>query len=212
MAGEVVKLKELKKEDVPADLRAETYFDFKAHAFAHQALFDKTASVYGAILGINEYASKWLADAIAQKKGGAKVLKNETPKPARATGNFEVVIEEGATFEPDRVYGSAKQGVCHAIFVEKGAKITGGDFYVDKGSVYIGSGTSVEPGVGIKGPCIIGPDNEVRQGTYFRGNVITGAGGTFRGEIKNAVLMDDGNFPHPSYIGDSLCGWNPSDW
>jgi len=52
--------------------------------------------------------------------------------------------------------------------------------------------------------------NEIRQGTYLRGNVILGSnsGGTaFRGELKNVVMMNDANFPHPSYLGDSICGF-----
>ena len=51
--------------------------------------------------------------------------------------------------------------------------------------------------------------NEIRQGAYLRGNVILGlnSGGTaFRGEFKNVVMMNDANFPHPCYLGDSLCG------
>ena len=39
------------------------------------------------------------------------------------------------------------------------------------------------------------------------GDIVTGDGCTFRGEIKNAVMMDKANFPHPSYVGDSLCGY-----
>ena len=54
-------------------------------------------------------------------------------------------------------------------------------------------------------------NNEIRQGAYFRGNVILGSnsGGTaFRGELKNVVMMNDANFPHPSYLGDSICGFS----
>jgi NDP-sugar pyrophosphorylase family protein len=28
-----------------------------------------------------------------------------------------------------------------------------------------------------------------------------------RGELKNTVLLDKANFPHPSYVGDSVCGF-----
>ena len=51
-----------------------------------------------------------------------------------------------------------------------------------------------------------GKDTEIRQGAYLRGDIIIGNGCTIRGEIKNCVLMDKANFPHPSYLGDSLCG------
>lgn len=207
MAEEVVRLKDLKKEDVPADLSAETYFDFKAHPFEHQALFEKTSSLYGAILAIDEYATKWLAETIAQKRPSARALKNKTPKPAHTIGQFEILLEDGAVFEPARLIGSVKDDVCYTIYLAKAAKVIGTDIYLDKGSIFIGEKTTVEPGVGIKGPVIIGRGTEVRQGAYLRGDCILGDGCIIRGEIKNCVLMDKANFPHPSYLGDSLCGY-----
>jgi len=207
MAKDVIKLVDLKKEDVPADLRAETYFDFKAHPFEHQGLLEQTNSVYGAILGINEYVTRWLADTIGPKRSSATVLENETPKPAHTIGKFEVLLEQGAVFEPARVMGSLEDGICHTIYLARGAKVIGVDVYLEKGSIYIGEKTTVEPGVGMKGPMIVGRETEIRQGAYLRGDVILGDGCTIRGEIKNCVLMDKANFPHPSYLGDSLCGY-----
>ena len=207
MAQDVVQLKDVKKEDVPADLRAKTYFDFKSYPFEHERLFDQTNSVYGAILAIDEYATKWLADTISKKRSGAKSFKNETPRPAHTIGQFEVLLDTGAIFEPARVIGSAKEGVCHTVYVAKGAKVIGTDLYLDKGSIYIGEQTTIEAGVGIKGPAIIGKKTEIRQGAYLRGDVILGDGCIIRGEIKNSVLMNKANFPHPSYLGDSLCGY-----
>ena len=204
MTDNVVKLKDLKKEDVPADLRAETYFDFQAHPFEHQALFDQTDSVYGAILAIDEYAKGWLKRTIDGKRQGAKAVE---PKSAHTIGRFEVLLEDGAVFEPARIIGSLKDGDVSTIYLEAGAEVIGSDIYLSDGSIYIGSGTNIESGVGIKGPTIIGKDNEIRQGTYLRGDCILGNGGTYRGEIKNTVMMDKANFPHPSYVGDSLCGY-----
>jgi hypothetical protein len=207
MSQEVLKLKDLNKEEVPMDLRAETYFDFRSYPFAHQALLDETNSVYGAILAIHDYSVKWLSDTIAEKRGSARVYKNKTPKPAYAIGNFEVILEEGAVFEPARIIGSRKDGECFSVYLEKGAEVIGSDIYLAGGSVYIGSGTKVEPGVGLKGSTIIGKDTEIRHGAYFRGDCIVGNGCTFRGELKNTIMMDKANFPHPSYVGDSVCGY-----
>jgi len=207
MSKGVIKLKDVKKEDMPADFRAETYFDFKAHPFEHQALLEQADSVYGAILGIDDYITKWLTDAIARNRSSAKVFKNETPKPVHTMGNFEVLLEDGVVFEPARIIGSSKSDVCYSIYVAKGAKVIGTDLYLDKGSVHIGAETTVEPGVGIKGPVVIGKRAEIRQGAYLRGDCIIGNGCIIRGEIKNCVLMDLANFPHPSYLGDSLCGY-----
>lgn len=207
MDKEIIKLKDLMKEDVPADLGAESYFNFNAHPFAHQILLEKTNSVYDAILGISEYTTNWLSDTIVQKRRGAMILKNETPKSAYTCGNFEVILEEGAVFEPARVIGSQKEGKCYAIYLEREARVIGSDIYVDKGSIYIGAETTVEPCVGIKGATIIGKKTEIRQGAYLRGDCILGDDCTIRGELKNVVMMDKANFPHPSYVGDSVCGY-----
>jgi acetyltransferase-like isoleucine patch superfamily enzyme len=215
MADEVIKLKDLNKKDIPADLQAETYFDFNAHPFEHQALFEQTDSVYAAILGISEYATKWLADTIAKKRSAARAFNNKTPKPAHTIGNFEVLLEDGVVFEPARVIGrdpapqrpGQKDDLSYSIYVGKGARVIGADIYLENGNIYIGAETTVEPGVGIKGPVIIGKKTEIRQCAYLRGDCIIGNGCTIRGEIKNCVLMDKANFPHPSYLGDSLCGY-----
>lgn len=205
MPEEIVKLKDLKREDVPRDLLAETYFDFSAHPFEHKKLFDQTTSVYGAILAIDDYAKKWLDDTIAKKREDASVL-TQIPECIQTMGRFEVILEEGSMFNPARIFGS-DEGNIHSIYVEKGAKVMSADIYLDKGSIYIGSGTTIEPGVGIKGSTIIGKDTEIRQGAYLRGDCILGDGCTIRGELKNVVMMNKANFPHPSYVGDSICGY-----
>jgi len=207
MAREVLKLAELDKADVPAAFRAETYFDFQAHPFKHRALFDQTHSVCGAIAGVHDYAAAWLAEAAAERRAGGSVHTDAAPEAtSRVRGAFELILEDGAVFEPDAIFGSPTDER-HAIIVESGARVIGGLFYVDQGGIFIGRGTTIEPGVTIKGPSIIGEECEIRSGAYLRGDCILGDGGTFRGEIKNAVLMDRAIFPHPCYVGDSLCGY-----
>ena len=120
MAKDVIALASVSKEDVPANLKAEAYFDFKTYPFEHQALIEEANSVYAAILGIDKYAKAWLADTIAAKRSSAKACKNETPTPAHTVGEFEVLVEDGAVFEPARVIGSTS-GECHTICVAKGA-------------------------------------------------------------------------------------------
>lgn len=205
--AETIKLKDVKKDELPADLRPETYFDFTSHPFEHQALIEQARSVYGAILDIDEYAVKWLDRTIAERRSSAHAFVNETPRPAHTVGRFEVLVEDGAVFEPERIIGSLKQGVSHTVYIAKGATVIGVDIYLDKGSIFIGPETTVEAGAGIKGPTIIGRETEVRQGAYLRGDCIIGDSVIIRGEIKNAVLMNKANFPHPSYLGDSLCGF-----
>ena len=49
MADEAIKLLELGPDEIPADLKAETYFDFEAHPFEHRPLLDESYSVVHAI-------------------------------------------------------------------------------------------------------------------------------------------------------------------
>ena len=76
------------------------------------------------------------------------------------------------------------------------------------GDVYIGEGTTVEPGAFIKGPTIIGKNCEVRQNAYIRGSVLVGDGCVVghSTEVKNSVMLDDSHAPHFNYVGDSILG------
>lgn len=78
----------------------------------------------------------------------------------------------------------------------------------DPSIVSIGKGTTIEPGVYIKGPCIIGENNTIRQGAYIREHVITGKGCLIGHdtEIKHSVLFDHVKAAHFAYIGDSVIG------
>ncbi len=206
MAEEVVKLMELARDEVPEDLKPEAYFDFEAHPFAHRALFDQASSVCQAIANIDGYATAWLEKAAAEARAGEAEIITAKDIHTHVRGAFEAIVCKGGVFQPHSVIGrdDGKPGV---IVVAPDARIVGGDLCVDKGGIYVGSGTSIEAGVGVKGPTIIGKDCEVRQGAYLRGDCILGDGCVIRGELKNTVVMDKANFPHPSYLGDSVCGY-----
>ena len=210
MSEEVLKIMELSKEQVPAELQVGMYFDFKAHPFEHEALFAQSSSVCQAIRKIGDYAKGWLTEAIkkarAEQTDADIVASDKLGVSSYTQGNFEAIVCAGATFVPRSVIG-AKEGKAGVIFVGPGAKLIGCELYVNKGDIYVGSGTTIEAGAGIKGVSIIGKDCEIRQGAYLRGDCILGNGCTIRGEIKNTVLMDKANFPHPSYLGDSVCGY-----
>jgi len=207
MAGEVVKLLELTADEVPPELRAETYFDFDKHPFEHRALFDETTSVCQAISRIGAYAASWLEKKLAEVKAAGEVrVVSGAELDAHLHGSVEVLLGKDAVFEPHSLVGP-DDGEPGRIILEAGARVVGGDFHVDGGDIYVGSETTIEPGAGIKGPTIIGKKCEIRQGAYLRGDCILGDGCTIRAELKNVVIMDKGNFPHPSYLGDSLAGY-----
>ncbi len=209
MSGEIIKLKDLPLGEVPERLKVSFYFDFKKYAFRHQDLFERPEinSVISVLEAIHPYACEWIQKSLQEKKKSSAV-KELHPQDfkGRCIGDFNVYVEGGAIFEPSFIKGSLKDKK-FALFVGKGSCVVGANIFLDEGDIYIGEDNIIEPGVGIKGPTIIGNKNEIRQGAYFRGDVIIGNNGTFRGEIKNGVMMDKSNFPHPSYVGDSICGY-----
>jgi hypothetical protein len=208
---DVIKLSDLSADQVPQKLRIDYYFDFTTHPFAHASLLTEAKSVIDVLGKIGGYAKSWLAAKIEQL-GKAKSVKVLTEKdfPRRGVGCFRALVAEGAEFDPSYYIGNPPGKTPGTICLDAGAKFLGAVAYLNEGDLYIGANTLVEPTVGIKGPTIIMENNEVRHGAYFRGNVILGSnsGGTaFRGELKNVVMMNDANFPHPSYLGDSICGF-----
>jgi len=208
---ELINVNDLKKEDVPEILKWQYYFDFDAYPFAHRALFerDDVNSVVAAVVKINDYATEWLKTNIDSKiennKGNYSEWKPADTPSAITTGDFKVYIEQGAVFKPRAIIGSNKAP--NRLYVSRGTMMLANDIFLDKGDIFVGEDNIIEPGVGIKSPTIIGNNNEIRQGVYLRGDVIIGNDGTFRGELKNVVMMNKANFPHPGYLGDSLCGY-----
>jgi UDP-N-acetylglucosamine diphosphorylase / glucose-1-phosphate thymidylyltransferase / UDP-N-acetylgalactosamine diphosphorylase / glucosamine-1-phosphate N-acetyltransferase / galactosamine-1-phosphate N-acetyltransferase len=75
--------------------------------------------------------------------------------------------------------------------------------------VFIGEGTTVEPGVLIKGPAVIGKNCQLRHNAYFRENVIIGDGCVVgnSSELKNSLLFNGAQVPHYNYVGDSILGY-----
>jgi NDP-sugar pyrophosphorylase family protein len=67
----------------------------------------------------------------------------------------------------------------------------------------------VEPGALIRGPALIGPNSEVRQGAYVRGSVLVGEGCVVghATEVKNGLFLDGAKAGHFAYVGDSILGF-----
>jgi len=93
------------------------------------------------------------------------------------------------------------------IILGAGTRIIGSVLDVVNGSIALGQQNNVEPNATIKGPAVLGQQNEIRAGAYLRGYTLIGNNGCFRGELKKVVMMDHVQFPHPSYVGDSICGY-----
>lgn len=79
---------------------------------------------------------------------------------------------------------------------------------VIEGTVHIGKGTRILPGVFIEGNVIIGKNCKIGPNCYIRGNTSIGdnchIGQSV--EIKNCLILSNTNVGHLSYIGDSVLG------
>lgn len=75
--------------------------------------------------------------------------------------------------------------------------------------VWVHKTAHVAPTASITGPCIIGPDTEVRHCAFIRGSAIVGKGCVVGNsvELKNVVLFDKVQVPHYNYVGDSVLGY-----
>lgn len=179
-------------------LKVENYFDFEKHPFEHQNLFfqENAGTVVDALNHIEEYCEGWL-----NKFQISNITHPTATAAPLSRGDF--VKCQSENFSPDKIIG---ENSGNFVFVEKDAKIVGGVFDLTSGSIYIGKDADVQ-GAWICGPVIIGEKTVVRPGAYLRGNVILGRENVIRGEIKNSVIMDNSDFPHPSYLGDSICGY-----
>lgn len=76
-------------------------------------------------------------------------------------------------------------------------------------NVWIAKSAKVFDSAYIAGPAIIGPDTEVRQCAFIRGNALIGAGCVVGNstELKNVILFDNVQVPHYNYVGDSILGY-----
>ncbi len=87
-------------------------------------------------------------------------------------------------------------------------EIPSGVFLSHPESISIGSGTIIEPGVFIQGPCIIGKNCVIRHGAYIRGDVVCGDRCHIGHctELKHSILLDEACATHFVYVGDSILG------
>ena len=186
-------------------LSIKEFFDFEKYPFEHEKLFmrDGISNVVDVLGQIGPYCQEWLdAVPLNSAENDCRVEHNNWPN-CISSGNFTVIVEPSAEFFPDRIISDGEQGF---IYVSDNAKVIGGTFDLTGGSVFIGEKSEIQ-GAWICGPVIIGKKNTVRPGAYIRENVIIGNNCTIRGELKNTVVMNECDFPHPSYLGDSICGY-----
>jgi len=81
-------------------------------------------------------------------------------------------------------------------------------FLINPSQITIGSGTVVEPGAYIEGPCFIGKNCKIRHGAYVRAGVILGDGCVIGhgSEVKHSLFLNGASAAHFNYVGDSVLG------
>ena len=203
----------LDRDKVPEELRAERYFDFTAHPFRHRDLFEPpwASSVTEVLHQIDRYTKRRLAELVQQAESqaaGSGSFRRLDPPPGCLTrGRARIYAEGDVVFLPRLIVGP-DTGEPGTVILEDGAHIIDAALYLDAGGISVGARTAVDTGSCLSGPIVLGAENDIRPGCLIRGRVVTGDGCTLRCETKNAVFMDRCEYPHPSYVGDSLLGYH----
>lgn len=75
--------------------------------------------------------------------------------------------------------------------------------------VWVHKTARVAPTASLAGPCIIGPNTEVRHCAFIRGSVLVGENCVVGNsvELKTCILFDEVHVPHFNYVGDSVLGY-----
>jgi bifunctional UDP-N-acetylglucosamine pyrophosphorylase / glucosamine-1-phosphate N-acetyltransferase len=208
MSEPIVNLADVPDHEVPEVFKSKYYFDFDANPFAHSKLLDVEYSrtVIDVLDNIHDYINTTIPRVIEDPEPFTTWTEDDFE--TNSVGRFFVQLEEGAIFDPTYIVGSDEGEEPNTLYVRRGARVLGVNIWLDSGNIVIGEDTVVEPGAGLVGPVLIGKRNKIRQGSYLRGDVLVGDDCTLRGEIKNSVMMNKCDFPHPSYVGDSLCGFH----
>ena len=90
-----------------------------------------------------------------------------------------------------------------------GAELPTEEYDHPQDDVWVHKTAKIAPTAYIAGPCIIGPDSEVRHCAFIRGSALIGrkcvVGNST--ELKNVILFDGVQVPHFNYVGDSILGY-----
>lgn len=95
------------------------------------------------------------------------------------------------------------------FILKLGATLSPDEYELRGENIWVAKSANVFGSVYLHGPCIIGPDTEVRHCAFVRGNALVGAGCVVGNstELKNVILFDNVQVPHYNYVGDSILGF-----
>lgn len=121
-------------------------------------------------------------------------------------------FEHASLFDKEGFVWEALKRIGNYLSTKQLGQIKGvvheGAHLINRELIFIDEGSVVEAGATIIGPCYIGKGNEIRQGAYLRGNVVTGSKCVIghASEAKNAILFDSAHAAHFAYVGDTILG------
>lgn len=95
------------------------------------------------------------------------------------------------------------------FIVSLGATLSPEEYDFRGENIWVAKTAKVFDSAYLHGPVIIGPETEVRQCAFIRGNALVGAGCVVgnSAELKNVILFDNVQTPHYNYVGDSILGY-----
>ena len=95
------------------------------------------------------------------------------------------------------------------FILKLGASLSPEEYELRGENVWVAKSAKVFDSAYLHGPCIIGPETEVRQCAFVRGNALVGAGCVVgnSAELKNVIIFDNVQVPHYNYVGDSILGY-----
>lgn len=187
---------------MPSWYSPENFFDLaKAASGPLAPLFEGLERVWDLVDRLEPFIRKSL-------RGNVSELRQKGDLVARSSAICQGRLYSDVSYElGDPAKGKLKvwhQGrlLPEASLIMAGAILTDDD-------IEIGPGALVESGAMIKGPSIIGPCSELRQGAYVRGAVMSSPGAIIghATEAKNCLLMDGAKAGHFAYLGDSVLGF-----
>lgn len=96
-----------------------------------------------------------------------------------------------------------------SYIMQLGASLSPEEYDWNEDNIWIAKSAKVAPTASITGPCIIGPDAQIRHCAFIRGNAIVGEGAVVGNstELKNVILFNKVQVPHYNYVGDSILGY-----
>ena len=95
------------------------------------------------------------------------------------------------------------------MIIAIGEKLDPQEYEEKEEHIWIHKSANVYPSAYIAGPCIIGPNSEVRHCAFIRGSALVGADCVVGNscELTNVILFDHVQTPHYNYVGDSILGY-----